>query len=85
MNIVAGNDTSLAIDTSGSIWMWGGGDERLNGRNGGFVSSSLLPYRLPRRLRGLSEYTITNASIGKHYSVLLDHKGALLVFKLHFT
>ncbi len=82
MGVAAGDDSSLAIDASGAVWMWGGGDKRLNGRSGGFASSSLLQYRLPRLVYGIEEYTITNATLGKHYSALWGSKqeDALLVF-----
>ncbi len=83
MGVAAGDDSSLAIDASGAVWMWGGGDKRLNGRSGGFASSSLLPYRLPRILQGIDEYNITNATLGKHYSALWGkQEDALLVFTL---
>ncbi len=79
VSVAAGDESSLAIDASGSVWMWGGGDERLNGRSGGFVSSSVLPYRIPQRLQGIDDYDISSISVGKHYLALLDKKETLLV------
>ncbi len=80
VSVAAGDDSSLAIDTSGSVWIWGGGDERLNGRSGGFVSSSVLSYRIPWRVQGIDDYNISNATLGKHYLALLDKHETLLVF-----
>ncbi len=80
VSVAAGDDSSLAIDASGSVWIWGGGDKRWNGRSGGFVSSSVLSYRIPRRVQGIDDYDITNATFGKHYLALLDKQETLLVF-----